>query len=768
MADFTANLPARVITIAAIVVAYDGAAAFAFLAGMRRQRLPSYAAAIGVLLAHAAVFALRGVVAAALPMDATGPLLPAATWTSALTILSFALTAGLTVLLVALAREQGAFASNAVLAAARDLAAAANAEKSRFLARMSHELRNPLNGVLGLAEALARDPALPPRQRDQVETLERAGRHVLAIVNDVLDLAKVEAGRLELAPVPVRLRTQLEEALELIEPAATTRRIELRLDLARDLPDGVLADPVRLRQVLLNLLGNAVKFTPEGGDVVLRAEPAGAKQAGAKQAGAAELRLIVINSGPGIPAALRPRLFEEFAKASRPGRGPGWAWPSPPGWCAPWAASWTLPRGPRGVAAPSPQPCPWWRLLRRHRRSSRRWRSRGRPRPARCGCWWWMTRRSTGRWSAPCCAQKAMSSTRRRTASPPSPRCSGPAAGSGADGCQHAGHGRLPGDGGDPRAGRAGGPGAGDRADRRRHAGSRGGRASPGSDGHLTKPLRRAVLRGNRAAGPRHCGQGALKARRAGSMAGDPVTPLRRAGVLVPGGRGALGSFGSRMPLACGMLAWPGIRSTERGHARPLPSRLVPPGAPRVQAWGEPWTGAIGRDWMVPDLFCDMAPRLERACFDYILIEDSSYVGESYGSSREVYLKHGLAVPRQDPGDHRDADGGGDQRIGIVPTFATFTHPPYLLARMIASLDQVIRGRIGWNMVTGSSDVAARNYGLPRLPEHDLRYDMADEYMQVVNGLWDSWEPGRHRRRPRDSGMLVDHTKVHEVDFEGR
>src|SRR3954471_1236507 len=79
-----------------------------------------------------------------------------------------------------------------------------------------------------------------------------------------------------------------------------------------------------------------------------------------------------------------------------------------------------------------------------------------------------------------------------------------------------------------------------------------------------------------------------------------------------------------------------------------------------VQAWGEPWTGAIGRDWMVPDLFCDMARALERACFDYILIEDSSYVGESFGGSTEVYLKHGLAVPRQDPADHRHADGGGD------------------------------------------------------------------------------------------------------------
>ncbi|MES2712513.1 MAG: NtaA/DmoA family FMN-dependent monooxygenase [Pseudomonadota bacterium] len=186
-----------------------------------------------------------------------------------------------------------------------------------------------------------------------------------------------------------------------------------------------------------------------------------------------------------------------------------------------------------------------------------------------------------------------------------------------------------------------------------------------------------------------------------------------------------------------------------------------------VQAWSEPFSGAIGRDWMVPDLFCDMARMLEAACFDYILIEDSSYVGESYGGSTEIYLKHGLAVPRQDPAITATLMLAATKRIGIVPTFATFTHPPYLLARMMASLDQISSGRAGWNMVTGSSDVAARNYGLPRLPEHDLRYDMADEYMKVVNGLWDSWEPGAIIADTQ-SGVLVDHTKVRSVDFEGQ
>ncbi len=185
-----------------------------------------------------------------------------------------------------------------------------------------------------------------------------------------------------------------------------------------------------------------------------------------------------------------------------------------------------------------------------------------------------------------------------------------------------------------------------------------------------------------------------------------------------------------------------------------------------VQAWGEPWTGDIGRDWMVPELFCDLARTLERARFDYVLIEDSSYVGESYGGSREIYLKHGLSVPRQDPSVMATLMAAATTRIGIVPTLSTFAYPPYLLARLVATLDQVSQGRIGWNMVTGSSDVAARNYGMEGLPEHDLRYEMAEDYMAAVNGLWDSWDPGAILA-DRASGMLVDHTKVHAVDHAG-
>ena len=186
-----------------------------------------------------------------------------------------------------------------------------------------------------------------------------------------------------------------------------------------------------------------------------------------------------------------------------------------------------------------------------------------------------------------------------------------------------------------------------------------------------------------------------------------------------------------------------------------------------VQAWGEPFTGAIGRDWRSAEFFVDIAKALERARFDYLLIEDSSYVGESYGNSREIYLTGGLSTPGQDPSVMATLMAAQTSRLGIVPTLSTFAYPPYLLARLVASLDQISAGRIGWNMVTGSSDFAAMNYGMPAMPDHDLRYDMADEYMACVNALWDSWDPDSIIA-DTETGVLVDHTKVRQADFEGR
>ena len=155
-----------------------------------------------------------------------------------------------------------------------------------------------------------------------------------------------------------------------------------------------------------------------------------------------------------------------------------------------------------------------------------------------------------------------------------------------------------------------------------------------------------------------------------------------------------------------------------------------------AQAWGEEWTGHIGASWMVPELFLDLARSLERACFDYVLIEDSSYIGESYGGSTAIYLQNAIAVPRQDPAIVATLMTQVTTRIGIVPTFGTYSHHPYLLARIITSLDQVSLGRIGWNAVTGSSDFAAMNYA--RGGDGHQRRQRSSRYLssQIVAKSW--------------------------------
>jgi FMN-dependent oxidoreductase (nitrilotriacetate monooxygenase family) len=186
-----------------------------------------------------------------------------------------------------------------------------------------------------------------------------------------------------------------------------------------------------------------------------------------------------------------------------------------------------------------------------------------------------------------------------------------------------------------------------------------------------------------------------------------------------------------------------------------------------AQSWGQPWTGHIGTSWMQPELFLDMARALERACFDYILLEDSTAVSEALDGSSEVFLRRGIAVPRQDKAIVAALMAQVTSRIGIVPTFGTYAYHPYLLARQIATLDQVSGGRIGWNVVTGSSDLAGMNFGMDALPEHDVRYDMADEYIEACRGLWGTWEPDAIIA-DHENGILVDHTKVHAFEFNGK
>jgi long-chain alkane monooxygenase len=186
-----------------------------------------------------------------------------------------------------------------------------------------------------------------------------------------------------------------------------------------------------------------------------------------------------------------------------------------------------------------------------------------------------------------------------------------------------------------------------------------------------------------------------------------------------------------------------------------------------VKSWGRTWSGTGGRDWTHPQLWIDMARALERACFDYLIIEDSSYVPDAYGGNSKAYLDSATATPKLDPTVLAPVLSHLTSRIGIVPTLSVTEYHPYMLARKINTMDHMSGGRTGWNIVTSSSHRAAQNYGRDQQVEHDLRYDMADEFFELACRLWDSWEPDAVVM-DEEKGVWADHTKVHPLDFEGK
>jgi signal transduction histidine kinase/DNA-binding response OmpR family regulator len=198
------------------------------------------------------------------------------------------------------------------LAAARDAAAAAGEAKSQFLARMSHELRTPLNSILGFAQVLLNDPRITADQKEQLQTLHDAARHLLDLVNGLLDLSKIAAGRLEMRPAPMELRPLLERCITLMGPEIVRKAQRFHMDVQLGTPVAVMADPTRVRQLLLNLLSNAVKFTPVGGEIWLRAGP--------MQDGKG-LRLEVQDTGPGVPPEQQHLLFQDFVQLAAPTTG---------------------------------------------------------------------------------------------------------------------------------------------------------------------------------------------------------------------------------------------------------------------------------------------------------------------------------------------------------------------------------------------------------------------------------------------------------------
>ncbi|MCU1699757.1 MAG: FMN-dependent oxidoreductase, nitrilotriacetate monooxygenase family [Mycobacterium sp.] len=173
------------------------------------------------------------------------------------------------------------------------------------------------------------------------------------------------------------------------------------------------------------------------------------------------------------------------------------------------------------------------------------------------------------------------------------------------------------------------------------------------------------------------------------------------------------------------------------------------------------------REWPNGRFYVDMALSMERACMDLIMIEDTVMVADAYGSTMEGALKHSAFAPKQDPIPLAVQIAVHTTNLGVVATMSTSFYPPYLLARLSSTVDSIAHGRFGWNIVSSAEDRAAQNFGLDGLPEHDERYNVAEEYFDIVNQLWDSWEADAVVM-DRETHTFADFNKVHTIDFHGK
>lgn len=184
-----------------------------------------------------------------------------------------------------------------------------------------------------------------------------------------------------------------------------------------------------------------------------------------------------------------------------------------------------------------------------------------------------------------------------------------------------------------------------------------------------------------------------------------------------------------------------------------------------VYGWRQQWSGNSERDIGRPDLFVDTARSLERAGFDYLMLEDSSVLPGVFRGTYERSVRTGTAI-RFDPMPLVPLLAAATEHIGIIATAATSFYPPFLAARLMTTLDHLTNGRVGINLVTASADGAAQNYGLDKHIEHDLRYRMAADWVEAVTALWESWSPDAVGVGT-DRAELADHTEIIAPEYVG-